>query len=175
MWDILRNILFAVISLIGLYAINKSVQKKKGVEDELGKIRFSLTPFYKWLGYLLIYVNILVWISTSSNSEEDKIALIFLTLFFGGSGILIITLFYRIWFAMDEKELSYRGIWRGPIILNWDEIKTIKFNVWSSSLVFKNKEGKKVLAHAHLQGISQILEIIEKKKGLTKKDIKFPY
>ncbi len=155
--------------------INTSVQNKKGKRDNLGRLKCTLTPFYKWFGITLFFLISLLIILIPKNSDSDFYIAFSLFVFFGGISLILVLTYFRLNFVMDDKQINSRNFFYSSEILRWEEVKSIKFNHFSTSIIFKNKNGKKVKAHAHLHGISEILEMIEKKKGLTKQDIKFPY
>ena len=176
MWDIFRNIIVAGISVIFLAWINKSVKNSKRKEDDLGRMIFTLTPIYKWVGIICAMVFIIIGISFMISEPENWFyAFVFFILLFGGGSIFLIIISNKMYFEMDEEEIQFIGSITSHTKLKWEEVTVIKYSSWSSSIVFQNNIGVKVRAHAHLVGINEIIEMIEKKKGLTKKDIKFPY
>jgi hypothetical protein len=176
MESIIRNIIVACISLLFLAWLNKSAKKSKRKEDDLGRMIFTLTPIYKWVGIVCSIIFIVIGILFMISEPENWFYIfVFFILIFGGGSLFLVYTSKKIYFEMDNEEIQFKGSITSHTKLKWEEITDIKFSGWSSSIVFQNKKGIKVRAHAHLVGINEIIEMIEKKKGLTKKDIKFPY
>ncbi|MFY0673443.1 MAG: hypothetical protein JXQ87_08555 [Bacteroidia bacterium] len=155
-------------------------QMQKAAAKELSKSqlqeKIGLISIYKIIGAVALIIGIGASAAVLVSNEENKVllALVFIVLF-GVLGSITLLISIKTWFQFSKDELASNTLFGGEQTLKWNDIEDIRFNSFSSSIVFYGAGDTKVKLHIHTRGIKQILTVMQQKTGKSPKDVGFNY
>ncbi|WP_028886805.1 hypothetical protein [Teredinibacter turnerae] len=138
--------------------------KKASFAAEEGELKFGL--FMKGLGLVCLLFSIVPFVvMVTGNYQVDKpgetSALIWLTIGFGVGAIYTLGEGFFVKGRYDQDFISFSTPWTGKKQEKWDNLESVKFNVWCYWYTLKFKSGKVVRLSAYLGGHGHLLEYLE--------------
>lgn len=161
-----------VVIAIIMYFLN-TVSKAKPIQTMEGDEVFKLPLFYGILGIIAFAAGLWILIYGLINyNPEEFLWMLISCVFIGGLGGLLILQQWVSKVILTENEIIKVTMSGKNKILAWGEITEIKFNAFSSELKVKSKNTS-IKCHMHLVGFPSLVEKLEMKTGITKKQMGF--
>ncbi len=165
------SVIVGILTAFILLFVSKKAQRKRIEEDELGNFIFRLPKYFLFIGILMLVMTLLfAFLIPIKNNEDIFYSVLFFSLF--GMGGLWMVLFYSSYLVnISDKEMSYISIFTKEIRMNWEAIEQIEYKPKRGRIIASNTNHK-IVIHLQILGLDQLLEFIEKKKGITKEELK---
>lgn len=141
-------------------------------EDENGNLVLRLPKFYWILGAIsfLIGIGLLVVAYFYVDSIDDSHIVLYMSLAFIFLGYFLFSKGFISNILVTENELIETGLFGKKTIIYLNEINTISFGNISQELRIKTQDSK-IKAHFHLIGFSKLVSILERKTGISRKEM----
>ncbi len=165
------SVIVGILTAFIMLFVSKKAQRKRIEEDELGNFTFRLPKYFLFIGItMLVFTVIFAFLIPINNNEDIFYSVVLVGLF--GIGGLWMVLFYSSYLVnISDKEINYISIFTKEIRMNWEAIEQIEYKPKRGSIIASNTD-QKIVIHQQILGLDQLLEFIEKKKGITKEELK---
>lgn len=165
------SVIVGILTAFILLFVSKKAQRKRIEEDELGNFTFRLPKYFLFIGItMLVFTIIFAFLVPITNNEDFFYSVVLFGLF--GMGGLWMVLFYSSYLVnISDKEINYISIFTKEIRMNWEAIEQIEYKPKRGSIIASDTVNK-IVIHQQILGLDQLLEFIEKKKGITKEELK---
>jgi amino acid transporter len=165
------SVIVGILTAFILLFVSKKAQRKRIEEDELGNFTFRLPKYFLFIGItMLVFTIIFAFLVPITNNEDFFYSVVLFGLF--GIGGLWMVLFYSSYLVnISDKEINYISIFTKEIRMNWEAIEQIEYKPKRGSIIASDTVNK-IVIHQQILGLDQLLEFIEKKKGITKEELK---
>ncbi|GEM_PF-4981420 len=174
-----QGALIGLITVIVLAILNKKTARPVSSGDD-GTFLLKALKLYLYLSFGL-YAGAVIFMfgAYSTYIEEDNLILSLLCfcfglfLFFGGIYCFLFHKNYQVIYSDNGLEVtSYR---KKVTFLRWSEIKSGRYNPFSSCLKIKSNKGPETInIHEHTKGLKQFMIVFIEKTGITLKQTKMP-
>ena len=173
-WEnvILYTVIGAVITTM-MYFVNKGANK--AIETINGVTELRMNKFYQIVGYsaLVIFLGFIV-AAIYINETAFYIALIFIFLLFGGTGLACVLWYRNHKIIFDDNKITVYN-WKKQVEeIYWEEITAIKFRPIAGNIKITGSN-KIVKVHQHLVGLKTFIQKIEEETQWTARDLKLPF
>lgn len=152
-----------VVILVSFFMKKLALSSKKLPEMDAGGKKILRYPMIyeiiSWFGLgggILLILGLIF----TSNAGQDPFGV---GVLFGLSIVVFLLLIFlrrNVMVTYDEEKMEYRSIFRKKIVIQWKDVKSIKF--FLGQLVMRN-ENKKVIAHYSMTGFQDFLENVKAK------------
>lgn len=172
-----NTILYLIIGIVISFAFSflTKYSSKKVAKNPSGRYNLKMNKLYGIVGVVSLILGFFcsVYLPLIENSSEVIIGIVLFLLIFWGLGIPSLMCYRNHSLSFDNKSIQVSNIYGKKKEIQWSDICTIKFNLFSGFLDLKtNKESIRV--HQHLVGITHFADYIEKYTKWTCKELKLP-
>lgn len=165
------SVIVGILTAFIMLFVSKKAQRKRIEEDELGNFTFRLPKYFLFIGITMLVFTIIFAFLIPINNNEDIFYSVVLFGLFGIGGLWMILFYSSYLVNISDKEISYISIFTKEIRMNWEAIEQIEYKPKRGSIIASNTN-LKIVIHQQILGLDQLLEFIEKKKGITKEELK---
>ncbi len=165
------SVIVGILTAFILLFVSKKAQRKRIEEDELRNFTFRLPKYFLFIGISMLVMTLLFAFLIPINNNEDIFYSVVLFGLFGMGGLWMVLLYSSYLVNISDKEISYISIFTKEIRMNWEAIEQIEYKPKRGSIIASNTN-LKIVIHQQILGLDQLLEFIEKKKGITKEELK---
>lgn len=168
--------MYAIIGVVvsaSMYFMNKGANKE--IESLDGITELRMNKFYQIVGYssLIIFSGFIVAV-IYINEMAFYIALIFVFLLFGGTGLACVLWYRNHKITFDDNSIIVHN-WRNQVEeISWEEITAIKFRPIAGNIKITGLN-KIVKVHQHLVGLKTFTQKMEEKTKWKARDLKLPF
>lgn len=144
------------------------------VKGDEGYFELKMNKFYKVLGIVAIVCVVTFIVGSVAYNELDSellLGIIIMTIILGVPGLICLLYVTKYRVAFNNEQIEVRNIYGKVVTVRWAEIVEAKYNHFSYFLHLKVSDGRKIKIHQHLIGINTFLDLLEKKRGLTRSEI----
>jgi len=164
------SLIVGVLSAFIMMLMSKKAQRSRIEEDKLGNSTFRLPAYFLYLGIAMIVMTVIFSVLIPIKNNEDIFYSILLFGLFGIGGLSILLFYSSYLVNINDKEISFISTFKKEIRIKWEGIDSIVNKPNQGKLVVLAKK-KRLVIHHQVMGFHQILDIIEKKKGITKQEL----
>ena len=165
------SVIVGILTAFILLFVSKKAQRKRIEEDELGNFTFRLPKYFLFIGITMLVFTVIFDFLIPINNNEDIFYSVVLVGLFGIGGLWMILFYSSYLVNISDKEISYISIFTKEIRMNWEAIEQIEYKPKRGRIIASNTNHK-IVIHLQILGLDQLLEFIEKKKGITKEELK---
>jgi len=165
------SVIVGILTAFIVLFVSKKAQRKRIEEDELGNFTFRLPKYFLFIGITMLVFTVIFAFLIPINNNEDIFYSVVLVGLFGIGGLWMILFYSSYLVNISDKEISYISIFTKEIRMNWEAIEQIEYKPKRGSIIASNTVHK-IVIHQQILGLDQLLEFIEKKKGITKEELK---
>lgn len=161
---------FSLVGLIlaAIFLITSMLKPKK---NEDGDVVIKMPLIYPVLGIVAVVGFGFALIYSAGELQENEVIWVTsMGVLFMFLGLLLILKGFVFRILIKEDGLEQISLWGKQTNMKWNEIEAIRFGKVSQNLVIKSKTGK-VTAHNHLVGFQFLVDTLQEKTGITRKDM----
>lgn len=176
MEKLIKYLIISIVLAVLISYINKQANSKI-YPTANNEYRLRLNKLYWYISLLAISFGLLGFIFSGLEIEDGNgwlIGLIFLILF-GSLGFICGIWYINHKIKFDPYKIEGISVYGKKSSISWEEINSVKLNPLTGLLIFSNNENKKIKAHIHLVGITELLKMMEAKTNCKIKDLKLPF
>lgn len=168
---IIGSVIVGIVSAFIFMLVSKKAQRRRIEEDKLGNFTFRLPKYFLFIGMSMLLITLIFAFLIPIKNNEDIFYSIILFGLFGIGGLWMVLLYSSYLVNISDKEISYISIFKKEIRMNWESIDFIECKPRRGSIIASYKN-QRIVIHQQIVGLDQLLEFIEKKKGITKEELK---
>jgi uncharacterized membrane protein len=174
-----KIILYAVIGIVvsTVFAFLTKGTSKSVAIDQNGHYNLRMNKLYGIMGVIGLVFGLLFLIflplTVGIYDRDVWVGVILMLLIFWGTGIPCLMYYRNHRITFNENSVSVVNVYGKVNEIKWSSVLDIKFKALSGLLVLSTKD-EIVKVHQHLVGLSEFVELIEKKTKWTRKDLKVP-
>lgn len=169
--SIISNSITVVVIFVILALANKA-SASAPLKTESGDDLFKMPNVYSYLGFIFIIFGVIMTaIGIRDYKPEDWSLLLFLFIFFSGTGGFFVFHQRRVEFRLTDEAITKRTVFNKLINIPLNEITSIKFSKFSQQLTIRSAN-KKIICHQHVVGFFAMVDKLKNKTGII--DIKIP-
>ncbi len=139
-----------------------------------GQLLLRLHKLYFFMGFGVFIIGVIVAVMICLTSSEYLLAagifMMFLML-----GLPLALLYKKHWIKLDAEVLEVSNLVQKSRTFKWEEISSVKYNIFAGALKISDIHGQKAYVHLHLVGFKTFMEMLKQSTQLDLSKIKLPY
>ncbi|MFM7007213.1 MAG: hypothetical protein ACKOWX_08160 [Flavobacteriales bacterium] len=172
MEDLLFYFIISIIVGATLLMLNKQTNIALP-EIVNGHVFLRLHKFYFFMGFSVFLIGVLIAIMICFTSFEYFLAAGILMIF-SVLGLPLALLNKKHWVKLDAEVLKVSNLVQKPIAFKWEEISSVKYNIFAGALKVTDIYGQKAYVHLHVVGFKTFMEMLKERTQLDLSKINLP-